>query len=197
MAAEVFAERGFRQTDVQVIADRLGVGKGTVYRYFPSKEQLFLAAVDRGVQRLQTAVREAADALSDPLDQIDAAVHGYLSFFDRHPELVELIIQERAEFRDRRKHTYFAHRDANIGRWRTLFKQLVDQGRLRDVPVTRLTDVLSDLLYGTIFTNHFANRRRSFKSQARDVIDVTFHGILSPDEQTRRPAKRASSRRPR
>ena len=51
-AAEVFAQHGYRNTDVQFVADALQVGKGTVYRYFPSKEALFLAAVDRGMRRL-------------------------------------------------------------------------------------------------------------------------------------------------
>jgi len=51
-AALVFAKHGFRNTDVQYVADALQVGKGTIYRYFPSKEALFLAAVDRGMRRL-------------------------------------------------------------------------------------------------------------------------------------------------
>ena len=42
-AIRTFAELGFRGADVQVIADRAGVGKGTVYRYFHSKEDLFWA----------------------------------------------------------------------------------------------------------------------------------------------------------
>ena len=42
VAARLFAARGYQNTDVQVVADELGVGKGTVYRYFPSKRELFL-----------------------------------------------------------------------------------------------------------------------------------------------------------
>ena len=51
-AAKVFAGVGFAATDVQAIADRIGVGKGTVYRYFATKEVLFLAAVERGLAEL-------------------------------------------------------------------------------------------------------------------------------------------------
>ena len=39
-AARLFAERGFPGTDLQVGADVLGIGKGTLYRYFPSKSAL-------------------------------------------------------------------------------------------------------------------------------------------------------------
>jgi AcrR family transcriptional regulator len=46
-ATSVFTQ-GFATADVQEIANKTGVGKGTIYRYFPSKEELFLAAVDHG-----------------------------------------------------------------------------------------------------------------------------------------------------
>ena len=39
-AALVFAQHGYGNTDVQFVADALHMGKGTVYRYFPSKEAL-------------------------------------------------------------------------------------------------------------------------------------------------------------
>lgn len=177
-ATRYFAARGFRDADVQEIADALGVGKGTVYRYFPSKEALFLAAVDQGMQQLKAAIDQAAAAAGSPWGRVEAAIRVYLSFFDQHPELIELLIQERCHFRDRQQPTYFVHRDANIRPWQDLLRQLIAQGVVRDVPVERITDVISDLLYGTIFTNHFAGRRKSLASQCEDVLDILKHGVL-------------------
>jgi AcrR family transcriptional regulator len=181
-AAPVFARRGYRQMDVQELADRVGVAKGTVYNYFASKEMLFLDTVDRVMRRLQGAVREAADAETDALERIAAAVRAHLAFFDRHPEFVELLILERAEFKDRRAPTYFRYKEANEDRWRRLAEQLIRDGRLRRVPVDRVLDVISDLLYGAIFTNAFAGRDKSFEQQAEDVLDVVWHGILPAGE---------------
>ena len=179
VAVGVFAARGFAATDVQDIADQVGVGKGTVYRYFGSKRELFLAAADRGMQRLSEAVHSDADQAKEPLGRLTAAIHSYLAYFDEHPDLVELLIQERAVFKDRRQPTYFQHRDANLGPWRELFRELIREGQVRDIPVSRITDIISDLLYGTIFTNHFANRRKRLATQANDVLDILFHGILA------------------
>ena len=39
-AAEIFVHKGFGQTTVQDIATRAGIGKGTIYEYFPSKEAI-------------------------------------------------------------------------------------------------------------------------------------------------------------
>ena len=48
------------------------------------------------------------------------------------------------------------------------------------MPVERITDVVRDLLYGTMFTNYFAGSTRSVDDQAEDILDIVFHGILSP-----------------
>jgi len=47
------------------------------------------------------------------------------------------------------------------------------------MPVERVMDVLADVLYGTILTNHFSGRRKPFESQAQDVLDVFFNGVLT------------------
>jgi hypothetical protein len=56
---------------------------------------------------------------------------------------------------------------------------------VRGVPVERVLDVLGDLMYGTMFTNHFAGRRKPFAAQAEDILDIFFNGILSDKERGR------------
>jgi AcrR family transcriptional regulator len=185
-AATIFARDGYQSTDVQLIADALQLSKGTIYRYFPSKEHLFLAAVDRGLHRLRQRVDANSALVADPLERLTKAIHAYLAFFRDHPEYTELLIQERAEFRDRKKQTYFVHRDARVEPWRAVFRELIDGGRVRDVPVERIIDVVGDLVYGTMFTNYFAGRHKPLDAQAQDVIDILFHGILSDRERQQR-----------
>jgi AcrR family transcriptional regulator len=64
-AAELFAERG-ADVSVAEIADRAGVGKGTVFRHFASKEDLIAAIVGDLLDDLVRAAVGAADA-ADPL----------------------------------------------------------------------------------------------------------------------------------
>jgi len=184
-AVGVFARHGYRDTNLQDVAGALGVAKGTLYLYYRGKEQLFLAAVDAGMVRLREDVRSAYSGVPDPLDRLAVAVRAYLEFFRDHPDLAELLIQERAEFRDRKTPTYHEHRRANEAVWREVFTDLISAGRVRSVPVDRILDVIGDLVYGTMFTNHFTGRHRSAGAQARDVIDVIFHGILTPAERRR------------
>jgi len=182
-AAELFARHGYAGTDTQLLAEKLGVGKGTIYRYFPSKEDLFLAAADRVMRQLRARIDGCIKDVADPLDQIAEAISAYLAFFAENPDYVELLMQERAQFKDRKESTYFQHAKVNVERWWQVYRDLIAHGRIRDMPVERITEVLSQLCYGTMFTNYFKGHRKPFAAQARDILDVVFNGILSEAER--------------
>ncbi|MGO9112538.1 MAG: TetR/AcrR family transcriptional regulator [Thermoguttaceae bacterium] len=187
-AVLLFAAHGYADTDTQFLADQLQVGKGTLYRYFRSKEELFLAAVDFGMQKLHESVCAAVDLAVGPMDRIRQGVRGYLAFFVEHPEIVELMIQERAIFRDQRKSTYFQRHNEFAKQWQELYRQLIAEGLLRDMPPERISNIVSQLLYGAMFTNFFSGRRPDFESQAADIMDVVLDGILSDSQRQRRRA---------
>ena len=182
-AARLFAKHGFADADTQLLADDLGIGKGTLYRYFPSKKALFLAAADRVMRQLRAEIDKSIDGVADPLDRIAVAIKTFLAFFANNPDFVELLMQERAYFKDRKEPTYFQHRKVNVERWKDLYRQLMDDGRIRRMPVERITDVLSDAVYGRMFTNYFTGNRKPFDLQASEILDVVFLGILTDPER--------------
>jgi AcrR family transcriptional regulator len=183
-AARVFATYGFANTQVQTIANHIGVGNGTVYRYFPTKEQLFLSAVERGLNELKA---EMDAVLAQPLagvELIRAAVRTYLGFFARRPEMAELFIQERAAFPHHHRPLYFATREDEIEcKHAAFFRRLVESGVIRPVPQERFFAVIGDLLYGTILTNLLTNRPADPDTQAEDVLDVILNGLLAREEK--------------
>lgn len=184
-AAKLFADKGYASADTQELADGLGISKGTIFRYFPTKRELFTASIARALERLGQSVDAAADAAVDPLAKVLAAMTAYLRYFDECPEVVELLILERAEFKDR-KSSYFDRDDqcddADEG-WRLVFTQLIADGRFRDIPPDRIKGVLGDLLYGTIFSNHMSGRMRTLEEQAGALFDIVFHGLLTDSER--------------
>jgi AcrR family transcriptional regulator len=183
-AARVFAAYGFANTQVQTIANHLGVGNGTVYRYFPTKEQLFLSAVERGLSELDT---EMDAVLAQPLDGPElmrVAIRTYFAFFHRRPEMAELFIQERAAFPHHHRPLYFlAKADDRESKHHVFFDRLVEAGVLRPIPRERFFAVIGDLLYGTILTNLLANRPSDPDAQAADVLDVILNGLLAQGEK--------------
>jgi AcrR family transcriptional regulator len=182
----LFAEQGFTDGVTQLLADRLGVGKGTIYRHFPSKQELFLAAADRAMRQLDARMEDSIRDVEDPLERIARGVRTYLDFFAEHEEFVELLIQERAQFKDRARPTYFVHRETRAERWRELYRSLIAEGRVRDIPVGRIADVITAALYGAMFLTYFGGRSETFAASAEDILDVLLHGILSDEERRRR-----------
>jgi AcrR family transcriptional regulator len=184
VAARVFAAHGFANTQVQTIANHVGVGNGTIYRYFPTKDQLFLATVERGLQELTAEMDRVLELPLEPLDVLVEAIRSYLAFFHRRPEMAELFIQERAAFPHHHRPLYFATREDDLQSHKhsAFFQRLLDTGLIRPMPFERLFDVLGDLLYGTILTNLLSGRPADPGSQARDVADVILSGILAKRE---------------
>lgn len=72
-ANELFAERG---TDVTMeeVARRAGVGVGTIYRRFPSKEMLFAAVSHAVCADTQHCLHQAAEEARDPVSKLRALV---------------------------------------------------------------------------------------------------------------------------
>ena len=130
------------------------------------------------MRRLRERTEAATAGVEEPLERVKRAIHAYLGFFAERPQCVELLIQERAQFKNRKKPTYFQYREVWVQGWRDLYRDLIAEGRVRDVPVERITDTIHDLLYGVIFTNYFTGPRKPADEQARDVTDIVFHGIL-------------------
>lgn len=182
-AARFFAEYGYPDADLQILANQLGIGKGTLYRYFPSKEELFLAATDRGLTELRAFVYSRANQEHTALDHVKCVIRSFFAFFDANPHYVELLIQERAEFRDRRKPTIMTHREAGIAEREEMTRRLVAEGFLREMDAERIGDKINNMLYGTLFTNYFMRGNASFEEQADDVMEVIFCGVLSDKER--------------
>jgi AcrR family transcriptional regulator len=63
-ARRVFAQRGFRGTTIADIAEAAGIALGTIYLYFPSKEDVFAALNQRLQEIISTAVSQTPAGMS-------------------------------------------------------------------------------------------------------------------------------------
>lgn len=87
-----FAEKGFDAASTNAIFPKAGVSKGIVFKYYPTKNDLFLAVFERELNRL----RSGADALDlmekrDPFEKIAALIAWKIEFAKRCPEATKLL----------------------------------------------------------------------------------------------------------
>ena len=93
-AATVFAERGFRGTRVADIARQAGIGKGTVYEYFRSKEELFLRLFHWYTEQAFRSMRDTAQATGlSPLTSLRRSCDSLLASCGEMQELYPLTME--------------------------------------------------------------------------------------------------------
>src|SRR5262245_42579230 len=100
VAARLFGSRRFHEVRMDDIAAEADISKGTLYRYFADKEELYLALLERAARELTDLCRERAAAGGGPRGQLVGMVGALVGYFDEHPNLFNLI--QRAEARAER-----------------------------------------------------------------------------------------------
>lgn len=83
-AREAFARHPFHEVLVEDVARAAGVGKGTIYRYFPDKEHLYFAVIFDGINDLKERIQTALPAQTDPETSIRELVFTLISFFSEN-----------------------------------------------------------------------------------------------------------------
>ncbi len=97
-AYEVFATKGYTATGIADIAERLGMGHGTFYRYFKNKRDILDQVVDYGVERIMQALEletpKPAETLDQFRDQLRRIGERLFELLDSEPGLGQVVLLE-------------------------------------------------------------------------------------------------------
>jgi AcrR family transcriptional regulator len=123
-AAQLFAKQRFHEARMEDIAALAEVGKGTLYRYFKDKEELYLALLQQAATGLQERLRQELELADSPRDQLVAVIRGLLGYFDEHPHLSDLIQHTEVMQRPGREFPWQKVRNQTL----TLVKDILQAG---------------------------------------------------------------------
>jgi len=84
-ARVVFFRDGFMRANLDEVAEQAGVAKGTLYRYFESKADLYVAVLAENGKLFQEHMR-AADVGDSALDRVRSIAGFYFEHWRAHPE---------------------------------------------------------------------------------------------------------------
>src|SRR3954447_11384472 len=90
----VFARQGYAETVVDDIAGQAGIAKGTLYLYFKSKEEIFLAALVEDARRLNELTRERMLQVESWDDKLKAYVALRLEYLETHEDFLRIYLAE-------------------------------------------------------------------------------------------------------
>jgi AcrR family transcriptional regulator len=97
VAARLFGTQRFHEVRMDDVASEAGVGKGTIYRYFEDKDELYLALLDRAADQLCDRIRTSVATAETTRTKLEALAIAVLQFFDEQPHVFDLIQRADAQ----------------------------------------------------------------------------------------------------
>lgn len=133
LAADMFAERGFKATTVRDIAQAAGMLSGSLYHHFDSKEsimdELLRAYIDELLPEYRRVVREGGPA-REVLSQLVTAAFGS---FERHRPAILVWQSEGVQLKEIPRFAYVAEAEAETERlWTQVIRRGIRSGEFRD-----------------------------------------------------------------
>ncbi len=183
-ARELFARKGYYNTTLEEIAHHAQFGKGTIYNYFSSKEDLFFGILN-GL--LDTNIQLAESSLAIPgslRDKLTAYAKAILSFSKKNADLFHMVEREVAQwniFEQTERMSNLRTRLHQI--WEVLslpMDEEIKAGRLRKSDAIHLAAIFDSLLRVHAihpFRELFWRGSMDTDVMAQFIVDLFFEGI--------------------
>jgi AcrR family transcriptional regulator len=173
-AERVFLAREFHEVSVDDVAAEARAGKGTIYRYFPTKEALFFVSVLHGLERLHGSLVSMLEGEASPHRRLCVIATEVLRFaWNRRDLLTTLHRDERlfarrgAEFMERRRRIVALVADSVASG--------IAGGDFRPVDPTTGAETFLGVLRGL---NLYRGSRQTPEELARAALDLFVNGIV-------------------
>ena len=131
-ARALASESGLAAVQIVPVAERAGIAAGTVYRYFPSKDDLVAALVGATAEREIAAMRSAAAAAPGPLSGLAAAIMAFATDTLQTRRLAWAMLAEASD--SGADAGRLAFRRNLGGEFETLIRAAIAAGQLPDQP---------------------------------------------------------------
>lgn len=183
-AQELFLKYGYKNVSVDQIASEAGISKMTVYKHFPSKEDLFIAAIIKYSDYHMDIVRKKLDEQYHTIDKLKClnvyAIEAnkgiqadfYKEVFDR-PYVLEKLVEYK--------------RNASYSLWKEILEDGVKKGDIRNVDTEFVAQLMMNMpgvllnlvdLYADIYSENGLN------SFLEKLFDFMQYGLLGGLDNT-------------
>jgi TetR/AcrR family fatty acid metabolism transcriptional regulator len=141
----VFLRRDFHEVRMDDVARACGVGKGTLYRYFASKDALFTALVLDGIDLLRSQIEAAVAGPGDPVAKLERVVRASLAHL-RERRFLFALLHRREHKPSRTDAREWERRRARLARVvEDAVREAMNAGQLRAVDSRIMAEMLLSL----------------------------------------------------
>ena len=145
-AAELFTEQDFHQVLMEDVAVRAQVGKGTLYRYFPTKEALYFATIFAGWDRLREELEEVVREEEPVGELLEKTARQILAYFWQRRHFATLVYRLEHKASGQEKRDWQRRREGIV----RLVEGVVKRGMLSDGLFVGDVRMLTELFLGMV-----------------------------------------------
>jgi AcrR family transcriptional regulator len=155
-AERLFSEHGFHEAKMADLAAEAGVAVGTLYKYFPGKDDVFASLATRGRKDLARAMAECL-GIQDPVERLEALLDRLFEFIESRGALFAIYVQLGAGFEWNIRSLGGPSSEQTYDEFLKLFEQIFQDaaaaGRVRrDVQPAILATTLAGVISATLFS---------------------------------------------
>jgi TetR/AcrR family transcriptional regulator, cholesterol catabolism regulator len=188
LAAEMFAERGFRATTVRDIADAAGILSGSLYHHFDSKESMVDEILTGFLDELFGRYRQIVDSGLAPRAALEAIVTTSLESIDRRHAEVAIYQNDAKYLAGFDRFAYIAERGVEFRKiWVGVLEEGVRAGAFRpDLDVELVYRFIRDTVWVAV---HWYRPGGALSAQdvAEQYLGILLDGISTRRRPVRRP----------
>ncbi len=178
-AIRIFARKGYQNTSIDEIVAEASVAKGTFYNYFRSKEDIFLAIIADGTDRLSQKMIDESNKYSDPTEKVKAIISSQYKFFRQNLDICRVMLSEIWRLESRWKQKYADKRDQFI----QAMEQAITVGQKLDVFDKKIDiKTASIAIFGTIAISALdclASNEKLSNDTVNMVTEITLNGLTA------------------
>jgi AcrR family transcriptional regulator len=179
-SAHVFARRGYHATGIMDLCAANDLGKGALYHYIGSKEELLAAIHDRVMDEVMVGADRVAESDGQPPQQLAMLGDELLDVIHRYPDHVWVFLHEFPALTGERAEHFRSRRQEYEGRVEAVLRDGVASGEFRDIdPWLTARAWLGMHNYTYLWLK--PGGRLAARSVARPFADIFMKGIASPD----------------
>ena len=178
-ASQMFAERAYVEVQMDELARAAEVAKPTIYRYFGSKEDLFLEALDGTMSGLVAEVNRAADVGAPAAAVLRQMIGAALKSFAQCTAAIRALDGSDAALGERGR-AMLRHRGRQI---REEFERVLQRGMAAEEFRALDPDLASRAILGAVRMTATADDAPNDEQAARSLSDLLLHGMAPRKDQ--------------
>ena len=181
-AEEVFTEKGFHGASMQDIAEQAEFAVGTLYKFFPGKEDLYHALFIEKVRKIDALVGKGMDSETEPVGKLKRLIEVNLQVVEEYKKFFGLYLREimgkfpvspATQPQIRRLRNQIVKRVAEV------IGTGIKKGALRKADPRAMTMVLLGMLRGSAFIWVEGRHKLTLKELTEMVKKMFFEGALA------------------